>query len=251
MPRRTHFGGSGEIAAAGDGQACEAGAGGGDRAAQGRSDQIPGRGDGASDDQDLGAEPQQPGRNSGSESGERVVENAARGGVAVTGAFGDTLHVEICGALADGPRRRGSPAGISRHDGATAYHVLKRRIANVQQVGAALRRDGTATGDDLARFEKSGADAGAQGKGGDAVTAARCAADPLAQRKRSEWGRMHPLGRVAAPAEVAEAVAYPASPAASFITGAQLAVDGGLLARLPMPLPAENSTPLPHPDGVP
>lgn len=41
--------------------------------------------------------------------------------------------------------------------------------------------------------------------------------------------QMHPLGRIASPREVAEAVAYLASPRASFVTGATLTVDGGLL----------------------
>ncbi|HEX4156139.1 MAG TPA: SDR family oxidoreductase [Acidobacteriaceae bacterium] len=48
----------------------------------------------------------------------------------------------------------------------------------------------------------------------------------------SEWGRLHPLGRVAQPLEVAQAIAFLLSDQASFITGATLAVDGGLLAQL-------------------
>ncbi|GAA4390180.1 SDR family oxidoreductase [Actinomadura sp. NPDC048032] len=53
----------------------------------------------------------------------------------------------------------------------------------------------------------------------------------------AEWGRAHPLGRVAAPAEVAEVVAFLAGPRSSFVTGAEHRVDGGLLARNPAALP--------------
>lgn len=44
------------------------------------------------------------------------------------------------------------------------------------------------------------------------------------------WGRMHPLGRVAEPAEIAEVIAFLAGPRSSFVTGVGLPVDGGLLA---------------------
>ncbi len=40
---------------------------------------------------------------------------------------------------------------------------------------------------------------------------------------------MHPLGRIGTPREIAEVVAFLASPAASFVTGSMLIADGGLL----------------------
>ena len=42
-------------------------------------------------------------------------------------------------------------------------------------------------------------------------------------------GRMHALGRIGRPQEVANAIAFLASDEASFITGTSLIVDGGLL----------------------
>jgi NAD(P)-dependent dehydrogenase (short-subunit alcohol dehydrogenase family) len=51
------------------------------------------------------------------------------------------------------------------------------------------------------------------------------------------WGRSHPLGRVAKPEEVAEAIAFLVSERASFITGIALPVDGGLLAQVAVALP--------------
>jgi len=45
-------------------------------------------------------------------------------------------------------------------------------------------------------------------------------------------GRTIPLGRVGQPEDIAQAVYFLASPAAGYITGAALVVDGGLLSRL-------------------
>jgi NAD(P)-dependent dehydrogenase (short-subunit alcohol dehydrogenase family) len=42
---------------------------------------------------------------------------------------------------------------------------------------------------------------------------------------------VHPMGRIATPAEIADVVAFVASDEASFMTGADVAVDGGLGAK--------------------
>jgi NAD(P)-dependent dehydrogenase (short-subunit alcohol dehydrogenase family) len=58
-----------------------------------------------------------------------------------------------------------------------------------------------------------------------------------AEETVKDWGRAHPLGRVARPEEVAEVIAFLASPRARFVTGSEYKVDGGLLAALGVGLP--------------
>lgn len=61
--------------------------------------------------------------------------------------------------------------------------------------------------------------------------------DPLWQAIGREQGKAllgarHPIGRMAAPAEIAEVVLWLASDRSSFVTGAEIAADGGLCAGL-------------------
>ncbi|UVC08598.1 SDR family oxidoreductase [Rhizobium sp. TH2] len=51
------------------------------------------------------------------------------------------------------------------------------------------------------------------------------------------WGKGHPLGRVGRAEEVAELVAFLASDKARFITGADMKIDGGTMAKLGIVLP--------------
>jgi NAD(P)-dependent dehydrogenase (short-subunit alcohol dehydrogenase family) len=67
-----------------------------------------------------------------------------------------------------------------------------------------------------------------------------------ADRTVADWGRSHPLGRVAQPREVAEVVSFLAGPRASFMTGEEVRVDGGLLAGLPVSLPNIHNGPPRH-----
>ena len=61
--------------------------------------------------------------------------------------------------------------------------------------------------------------------------------DPASVIRR--WGSAHPIGRVGNPAEIADVCVFLASPLASYVTGAELRVDGGLLAGLALRAPGE------------
>lgn len=56
----------------------------------------------------------------------------------------------------------------------------------------------------------------------------------------AQWGTMHPLGRVGQPREIGNVCSFLASEAASFVTGSEIRVDGGLLARIAVALPAKD-----------
>lgn len=53
----------------------------------------------------------------------------------------------------------------------------------------------------------------------------------------ASWGSAHPIGRVGLPSDVGAMVAFLAGPRASFCTGGEYKVDGGLLAKLGVVLP--------------
>jgi NAD(P)-dependent dehydrogenase (short-subunit alcohol dehydrogenase family) len=61
--------------------------------------------------------------------------------------------------------------------------------------------------------------------------------EKTAQQTLESFGEMHPLGRVAKADEVAEVIAFLAGPRASFVTGGEYKVDGGMLAALGVQLP--------------
>ena len=58
--------------------------------------------------------------------------------------------------------------------------------------------------------------------------AVKAAADPDAARR--QWASFPMLGRVAEPREIAEAICFAASPAASYATGSIIVIDGGTTA---------------------
>ena len=57
----------------------------------------------------------------------------------------------------------------------------------------------------------------------------------------AEWGMGHPLGRVGEPREIADSILFLVSTLSSFVTGADLRVDGGALAGISLVAPSASS----------
>lgn len=64
--------------------------------------------------------------------------------------------------------------------------------------------------------------------------------DEAAASLVADWGLMHPLGRVGKPEEIGDVCTFLASDEASFVTGAEIRVDGGLLAQSSSKLPTKD-----------
>lgn len=117
-----------------------------------------------------------------------------------------------------------SVQGLSCQTGVAAYAASKgtldalTRSMALDFAGAGIRVNAVLPGTVDTQMVRTSAELFGNGKSANEVIA--------------EWGRLHPIGRVAQAAEIAEAIAFLLSDAASFVTGVSLPVDGGLLAQL-------------------
>ena len=103
-----------------------------------------------------------------------------------------------------------------------ALHALTRALA-VDHAGDGIRVNSVSPGCIDAPMTRFAASENAEPGGEDALI--------------ELWGRAQPLGRVGQPHEVAEMIAFLLSDRASFCTGSDYVVDGGLLAKLGVVLP--------------
>ena len=55
--------------------------------------------------------------------------------------------------------------------------------------------------------------------------------DSVEEALEKEWGPTHPIGRIGDPIDIANGIVYLASDESSFVTGAELVIDGGMIAQ--------------------
>ena len=55
--------------------------------------------------------------------------------------------------------------------------------------------------------------------------------DSVEEALEKEWAPIHPIGRIGEPIDIANCVVYLASDESSFMTGAELVIDGGMIAQ--------------------